>query len=678
MRTVAISLVNLNCLEHTKNLISDLDRQTYSDFEIFLYDQNSSESGTEEFLTQMEQRTNCTVIRNNHNMPLNHIWNDLNVRASSTVSFLTFLNNDIRITANYLQDTVYVLTHFNNIGIAVHVTNNPKHYTATRPTKYVMEDGIKQGWEFTLRRSDWVDIPEILKFYCGDDFIFHKIYARKKRAGVILSSPIIHKLSKTREAMGEEFTANIKAQALEDIDNFKKLGFNHIWNNISSHSHMNQDLKQILEVSAEINLCKYFNYNKRLKQHLDDCKNINGIFLDIGMRDGATFNAILDVAIEQDKKLIGINLSEFNSEDIHVQSMASDIHVNETQIIKQPYFEILRNETMLDIDSISDSISFAFIGIFNPVKLRAILPRIWNKMTSGGTMFFPYYNYDTCQSVKDTIDEFFNENRLQSLYSRPQTTPGVRDTYLAVKIIKQPLNYRVRSEIKPLVVACVLKTPAIQQPRCGGIYSELYVNRLASMVKRHTSKKYKFVCLTDIADTNEFDSNIVDEIVPLVYDLRGWWSKMELFRPEVFNNVQVLYFDLDTLITNNIDDFTSYGGNFFALRDFNTLVDVSSGIMGWDSNYGHHIFYKFIKGIMSQTIDIFNFKGGDQEAIEYLLNNEPQWVQDLFPNKMAAFKYQCYNTHGVSIPEPTSVVCFHGVPKMIDLVDDPVISYYWN
>jgi hypothetical protein len=250
-----------------------------------------------------------------------------------------------------------------------------------------------------------------------------------------------------------------------------------------------------------------------------------------------------------------------------------------------------------------------------------------------------------------------------------QTIKGVRDTYLVVKKFTTGVDYNKRT--KPLVVASVLKT--------GGIYDESYVNRLASAVSRHLNMDYRFVCLTDSTEGN-IDLNLVDEVIPLEYGLPGWWSKLELFRPEILGDAQVLYFDLDTLIVNPIDDFANYGGDFLALRDFNTLLNMGSGVLSWQSLKGHHIFYKFMRELIAGDISLQQFIGGDQQAIEHFLELDVQWVQDVFPNKMAAFKYDCYNseTHSVTLPDKSSVVCFHSKPKMADLEYDPIIQQHWR
>ena len=49
-----------------------------------------------------------------------------------------------------------------------------------------------QGWDFSIRRNVFTLIPEQLKTYCGDDFLFHNLYKKGFDLAYITSSPMIH------------------------------------------------------------------------------------------------------------------------------------------------------------------------------------------------------------------------------------------------------------------------------------------------------------------------------------------------------------------------------------------------------------------------------------------------------------------------------------------------------
>ena len=99
---ISVLVVNLNNSEYTKNCIKDLIDQD-TKINITLVDQNSSEPGTEGFLSSLE---NISVVRNENNCPLNHIWNQF--VNDSQDPFVCFLNNDVRICPNFFSSALNV------------------------------------------------------------------------------------------------------------------------------------------------------------------------------------------------------------------------------------------------------------------------------------------------------------------------------------------------------------------------------------------------------------------------------------------------------------------------------------------------------------------------------------------------------------------------------------------
>ena len=85
----------------------------------------------------------------------------------------------------------------------------------------------------------------------------------------------------------------------------------------------------------------------------------------------------------------------------------------------------------------------------------------------------------------------------------------------------------------------------------GNKYTSKYANVLNSMVKRHTTVPYQFNCLTD--DANGLDPDI--NVIKLPNDpwIKSWWSKLWMFAPEMPLKGNILFFDLDVVIFDNID-----------------------------------------------------------------------------------------------------------------------------
>lgn len=84
----------------------------------------------------------------------------------------------------------------------------------------------------------------------------------------------------------------------------------------------------------------------------------------------------------------------------------------------------------------------------------------------------------------------------------------------------------------------------------GRRYSPHWVQNLKNMVDRHLSVEHDFVCLSNV--------DVPTRRIPLEYDYPGWWSKLELFKPNLPIDNKILFIDLDTIIIDNINGFVTY------------------------------------------------------------------------------------------------------------------------
>lgn len=224
-------IVNYNCLFHTYNLLADIKKQTYNNYELIIVDQGSIEIGTHGYLDRWEADGHI-VIRNKSNESLNQIWNDTIKYSHSPI--VSFLNNDIRIPPNFLQDTWDIFDRERDVTCVIHPTNNPIFHVKDKLEYVVLEERTMQGWDFSFRKDDWIDIPADLKFYCGDDFIFENLYLREKKVAMALSSPITHLRSQTKKS--ELNKSRLDVDAEQDIINYKKLGFSHYLDMLNEYS----------------------------------------------------------------------------------------------------------------------------------------------------------------------------------------------------------------------------------------------------------------------------------------------------------------------------------------------------------------------------------------------------------------------------------------------------------
>ncbi len=91
-----------------------------------------------------------------------------------------------------------------------------------------------------------------------------------------------------------------------------------------------------------------------------------------------------------------------------------------------------------------------------------------------------------------------------------------------------------------------------------------YVTNLKASIERNTSIDHKFVCFSD-TDV----PNIETRILKPGYD--GWWNKLQLFDCSHRLTDRVIYFDLDTLITGDLDWLFKYEGNFMGIEDVGSV-----------------------------------------------------------------------------------------------------------
>lgn len=208
------------------------------------------------------------------------------------------------------------------------------------------------------------------------------------------------------------------------------------------------------------------------------------------------------------------------------------------------------------------------------------------------------------------------------------------------------------SSLSQINVVCVL--------RSGGDYDAEYVERLQKGVAEHLKKPHKFVCLSD------FD--VPCRRIPLAYDWPGWWSKMELFRPDLTGDL--LFFDLDTVIVGDLKDIASQRA-LTMLRDFFAPQYLASGVMYLPWFERGEVWRRWIKdpdGHMKEQ------RGhGDGGFLRDVFRKRPQVWQEEFPGQIVSYKgHVRVPQHPIekgdgTVPKNARVVCFHGKPRPRDV-----------
>jgi hypothetical protein len=90
--------------------------------------------------------------------------------------------------------------------------------------------------------------------------------------------------------------------------------------------------------------------------------------------------------------------------------------------------------------------------------------------------------------------------------------------------------------------------------------------RLNQTVTKHIDRDYDFYVLT-----NDMETDLPGTKIKLLYNWPGWWSKMELFRPDLPCG-RTLYMDLDSHVVNDLQPILDFEGD---LVMFNTRMSKS-------------------------------------------------------------------------------------------------------
>jgi hypothetical protein len=170
---------------------------------------------------------------------------------------------------------------------------------------------------------------------------------------------------------------------------------------------------------------------------------------------------------------------------------------------------------------------------------------------------------------------------------------------------------------------------------------------------------------------------------------RSWWYKMQLFNSQ-YHAGPLLYFDLDTVIVDNIDWIWQQSLQYFwSIRDFKYLwnaqsTGLNSSIMWWDTRNYDAVWQQFSNANLGKILREYR---GDQDYITAHVRNAEQRFFD--PRRIKSWRWQCldggYNFQtqkylrpntGTYVDADTSVLIFHGQPKPVDLTDSVILQHW--
>ena len=221
-------------------------------------------------------------------------------------------------------------------------------------------------------------------------------------------------------------------------------------------------------------------------------------------------------------------------------------------------------------------------------------------------------------------------------------------------------------------------------------YDWQYVERLYNMVSRNLSQPVRFHVYTEAHRPvpDYMIKHVLTEWPGVGGAKQSWWYKMQLFDSAHFAG-QLLYFDLDVMITSNLNWILSLPQrNFYAIHDFKRLWKsssrtINSSVMYFDTREYHYVWHQFQQQPLGTVMA--NYKG-DQDFITEAV--EARHLRYFELDRILSWRWQVVNdgfrqrrpptrtSAAIKIPETASIIVFHGDPKP-HCIDDPVVKKHW-
>jgi hypothetical protein len=226
----------------------------------------------------------------------------------------------------------------------------------------------------------------------------------------------------------------------------------------------------------------------------------------------------------------------------------------------------------------------------------------------------------------------------------------------------------------------------------GDAYSWDYVENLYAMLKINSEKTIRLHVFTE-PNRSVPDHVIKHNLKPwpgIAGPKKSWWYKMQMFDPS-HGIGQMLYLDLDTVVTGNIDWVWDLSPDYFwSIRDFKYLwranwTGLNSSFMYWNPDNFSWIWKKFSDENIHALVKQYH---GDQDYLNAVLTGKvlrlvedgliKSWRWQIKDGGMD-MKTRIYRRPdaGTVLDPKARILIFHGHPKPHE-VTDPIIQRLWN
>jgi hypothetical protein len=216
----------------------------------------------------------------------------------------------------------------------------------------------------------------------------------------------------------------------------------------------------------------------------------------------------------------------------------------------------------------------------------------------------------------------------------------------------------------------------------GTRYGPEYVNRLYSMVKRHTERDLRFICITD--DPSGIGSGV--EIIPMPA-----FTLPEFFRYRPFRRMfiwqddfcglsgNVLHFDVDLVVTGSIDGFFDHEPDcaFVSAENWTQFGQSIANMSVFRFRIGSnpHLWSQF----EADPMKAFNLYRNSQTYVSRNVNEMAfyprEWCLSFKHSLMPTWPLNLFVTP--SLPEGTKLVVFTGKPDPDEAIEGRWPREHW-
>ena len=206
----------------------------------------------------------------------------------------------------------------------------------------------------------------------------------------------------------------------------------------------------------------------------------------------------------------------------------------------------------------------------------------------------------------------------------------------------------------------------------GSRYGPEFVNRLYSSVQRHTKRKTNVYCFTD--DKREINRNVICKPLPDIKLPKAIsfspWRKISLWQYPLYDfKGDILFLDLDLVITGNLDRFFDFKPGFYCVIENWTQIG---------QNIGNTSCFRFPVGKYNSIFENFEKNPEkfwkkyhiEQIYLSAKIKNQvfwpSEWCRSFKHNLLPSWPSRIWKP--ARLPEETSIVAFTGKPDPDDVI----------